>query len=361
MRRGPAAAGFSLIELVIAMAVLAAALAIAIRLAAFGQQAARLQPEAADQLQRLRVAVSMLQRDLAMAGGGPLHGPDAGPLGGLRPAVVPARTGARLADPELSFFDDRISIGFVPYGAVSAAVTAAMPTPAADVMIDPAGAGCPSSGLCGFSRGRRALLFDTGSLAAGADPFTVQATGPGLSHGAPDPPFSRPYAPGTGRVVPFEQHVYYLDRAGRRLMLYDGSESDLPLVDDVVALEFSYWLDPGPAVVRPPPDGQANCAFAAGSPPVPILADLGGQAPVRVGSPTLTDGPVCGLSPQRFDADLLRVRRVGVRLRLQVGDIMLRGTGPAFAVPGRSPGGPAVAADVEVAFDVRLRNAGYRP
>ena len=50
----------------------------------------------------------------------------------------------------------------------------------------------------------------------------------------------------------------------------------------------------------------------------------------------LTDGPWCGQSPGRFDADLLSVRRVGVTLRLEAEGTEFRGAGAAFANQGTS-------------------------
>lgn len=357
MRRDNAA-GFTLVEVLLAAAVLSAALAIVMRLAVFGQATARVRPEAADQLQRLRVAVSMLQRDLALAGAGPLDGEAAGSLHAWLPPVLPHRTGAWSPDPELSFFSDRISILYVPAGGVAAPLSAATPTPTADLMVDAAAPGCPSAGACGMGVGSRVLVVDAGGLGRGFDLLSVRGLTPGLAFTAPDPPLSRLYDPPDARVMPVEQRVYWFDRAGRRLMLYDGSESDVPLVDEVVGLDFTWFLDGGNTRVRQPENDEGNCAYAPGAPPLPLLADLGSPSPSPASAPLLTDGPVCGLSPHRFDADLLRVRRIGVRLRVQVSDRTLRATGARFAVPGTSAGGVAAVPDVEVRFDVTLRNRG---
>ena len=67
-------------------------------------------------------------------------------------------------------------------------------------------------------------------------------------------------------------------------------------------------------------------------------------------------GPACGLSPNRFDGDLFRIRRVRVTIRAQVADRALRGAGADFLVPGVSSSAESYAADLEVTFDVAPRN-----
>jgi hypothetical protein len=82
----------------------------------------------------------------------------------------------------------------------------------------------------------------------------------------------------------------------------------------------------------------------------------------------LNDGPWCpGVTtsmgaalPNRFDADMLRVRRVRITLRVQVGTAELRGTNPAgrtlFVHPGTARHGEQVVPDQEIQFDVTPRN-----
>jgi hypothetical protein len=70
----------------------------------------------------------------------------------------------------------------------------------------------------------------------------------------------------------------------------------------------------------------------------------------------LTDGPVCGVSPNRFDGDLLRLRLVRVTLRLDAAADDVRGQGRLFARPGRSTSAYSLAPDYEISFDVMPRN-----
>ena len=197
----------------------------------------------------------------------------------------------------------------------------------------------------------RAILQADGP-GAGYNLFAVTGNTGAVAHGPPDADFSRAYTAAAGVVMPIVQRVYYLDVSRQRLMQYDGHLSDLPLVDHVVALRFEYYVDPSPFSVSMPPDGLSNCAFAAGSPPVPLLADLGGTSLQPVGAEELTDGPFCGVAPFRFDADLLRVRQVRVTLRAQAAADEVRGAGAAFASAGRSASGFTYVPDIQVTFDV---------
>jgi hypothetical protein len=160
----------------------------------------------------------------------------------------------------------------------------------------------------------------------------------------------------TARVARVRQRVYYIDASTRRLMLYDGYQTDVPLADQVVALKFEYFVDPWAGGVSRPANGASNCVYAAGTPPVPLLVDFGGSTLVGAGAALLTDGPICGISPSSFDGDLLRIRRVRVTLRAQVADVSLRGRGSDFAAQGLSSSGESYVPDMEVSFDVSPRN-----
>jgi hypothetical protein len=145
-------------------------------------------------------------------------------------------------------------------------------------------------------------------------------------------------------------------------MRYDGAATDLPLVDDLTALGFEYYGDPAPPVLRRPlsdPDGPwtsygpkppeagiddpetpsygpgENCLFTVidgATVGRPEMAQLGaGSALVLLDERRLSDGPWCPdpAAPNRFDADLLRVRRVRVTFHV-------RGTPIVFDVAPRN-------------------------
>ena len=117
-------------------------------------------------------------------------------------------------------------------------------------------------------------------------------------------------------------------------MSYDGYQTDVPLAENVVLLRFDYFVDASPSAAPRPPDGEDSCAYAAGSPATPVLADLGVPLLAAATAGLLTDGPACGISPFRFDADLFRIRRVRVTIRAQVSSGGLRGTGSDFSNAG---------------------------
>jgi prepilin-type N-terminal cleavage/methylation domain-containing protein len=348
--------GFSFVELLIALAVLLAAAGALLQVTASGQRLTRSQAEATDLHQRLRVAAERLQKDLAHAGAGAGRGPLSGGLTGFLAPLVPARLGARNPDPPGSAFTDRVSVLHVMDGAWPARLTVDMATASDAVPISATALGCPPAGLCGFGEGTRALIVDTQGVGAGHDVFTVTGVAGELAHDAPNPPLHRPYAAATSVVVPVVQRVYYLDRVTRRLMVYDGFQSDMPFVDNVLDLRLTYFVDASPGSVSRPPDGTGNCAYEAGSPPSPRLEDLGGEGLAELAPAQLTDGPYCGAGAGLFDADLLRIRLVRVTIRLEAASDVVRGGGPLFMRPGRSSSGDSYVPDYEVTFEVAPRN-----
>ena len=83
---------------------------------------------------------------------------------------------------------------------------------------------------------------------------------------------------------------------------------------------------------------------------------------VRLTEAHLTDGPWCSdpLSANRWDADLLRVRRIGIMLRVQADLNRFRGSDPRyFRNPGTSVSFTRAIPDREIRFDVALRNLGF--
>jgi hypothetical protein len=107
-------------------------------------------------------------------------------------------------------------------------------------------------------------------------------------------------------------HTYYLKNDAatgiEHLMRYDGHESDLPVADHVVGLEFVYF----------------------------------GADGMQLSAAALQDGPWFpdALDSHRFDMDLLKIRRVRVTLRVQPAPVALR-----RLLPER-----------EIRFDVAPRN-----
>ena len=91
---------------------------------------------------------------------------------------------------------------------------------------------------------------------------------------------------------------------------------------------------------------------------LPALGD-GSQRLVNLTAADLTDGPFCPDDghPNRWDADLLRIRRIGVTLRVQSAAAALRGpAGALFTHAGTAQGSAKWLPDLEVHFDVSPRN-----
>jgi prepilin-type N-terminal cleavage/methylation domain-containing protein len=348
--------GFSFIEVLIALTILLTASATLLQVAASGQRLARTHGEATDLHQRVRVAAERLRNDLALAGAGALRGQLSGGLTGYLAPLVPARTGARAPDAPVQAFTDRISIVYVADAAWPSALSVDMAAASDDVPVSGTAPGCPAAGLCGFTEGTRALIVDTRGVGAGHDLFTVTGTAGALGHGGPNPPFHRAFDAADSLVVPVVQRIYSFDRANRRLMLSDGYQSDMPLIDNVVDVRFAYFADGAPSSVSAPPEGTGSCVYHAGSPPVPRLDELGGAGLHQLTLAQMTDGPECGAGPGAFDGDLLRIRLVRVTLRLEAAADDVRGTGPLFLRPGRSSNAFSYVPDYELTFDVAPRN-----
>ena len=76
-------------------------------------------------------------------------------------------------------------------------------------------------------------------------------------------------------------------------------------------------------------------------------------------APQFGDGPWCpdALAPDRWDADLLRIRMIGVTLRVEAAIAALRGpAGVLFTRSGTSVDGNRWAPDQEIRFHVTPRN-----
>ncbi len=132
-----------------------------------------------------------------------------------------------------------------------------------------------------------------------------------------------------GEAAPLVSRTYYLERdAGTdtfQLMQYDGAVTDLPLVDHVVDLAFTYIDVAG---------SQLDPAALQDGPWQPD-ADAGGS----------------------FDEDLLRIRRVRAAIRVRAALASMRGpSGRLFARGGTSTSAERFIPDVPLEFDVTLRN-----
>jgi len=383
--------GFSLVEMLIATAILTVLVAGVFDIVNPMRGTFQAQPETSDLQQRLRVAVDALSSSIRAAGAGSLVGANRGPLARSVPAVLPYRIGETNSDPAVGVWyrPDVITLVSTPLTGAQATLreASAQGATSATLSLPPSCPPATATSACGFSPGTRALIYDgTGAW----DAITVTtASGDTLE-------FSRPggltFAYAAGAVVTeavIRSFSLKPDALGvPQLSQYDGFRSEFPVVDNVVSLAFEYFGEPRPPVrlalapldqpvgpwttygPSPPPMGVdrddswpmgENCVFqVAGGDHVPRLAPLGpGATLVPLGAGALTDGPWCpdAGSPAAYDADLLRIRRIRVRLRVQVASAALRGaTGALFLRGGRSTSAERFVPDQDIEFDIAPPN-----
>jgi prepilin-type N-terminal cleavage/methylation domain-containing protein len=221
------AAGFSLVELLIAMAVMVTFTGALMSLILAGETIARMQPEAADVQQRARVAVQTLGAEFALAGAGLDGGPLAGPLSRYFAPIVPTSDGG-------------ITIWYVSSHEAQTTLAAPLPPGATDAPIVNAPR-CPVSDPgCVFVPASTAIVFDDRGCRDVLRVDAVTATSLQVRAG------SRlcAYAPGAA-IAQGEVRSYRVDPATRQLLRRDEATGiSLPVLDSVAALSVEY-LDGG--------------------------------------------------------------------------------------------------------------------
>jgi len=250
---------------------------------------------------------------------------------------------------------DAITLMYVPNSYSQTTIRDPMPQPSAELKVEDMANCPPGEELCGFDIGDTLLILDN---MGHFDFFTVtnvQNSAGHLQHRQQD--LSYAYQPGA-YVTEAESHTYYLNPTTRQLRHYDGDQTDVPVVENVVGLVFTYFGDPNPPTIPKPPVGVANCLYDATGNLVPgmsvLTAQGGSLAPLPLN--ILNDGPWCGAGNNRFDADLLRIRKVRVQVRIQAANAAFRATGGEFAVGGLSRSAERYLPDFLLRFDVAPRN-----
>lgn len=386
------AGGFTIVEVLIASAIMLIVTGTVFSLVDPGQATYRTQPEVSEMQQNLRIGQNAMYQDLVLAGAGPYLGSGTGPLLGYFSPLLPYRAGTVGNDVSrgVLYRSDAITIMYVPQTTAQATIEKAMPATSSEIDVT-AQPGCPvNDPFCGFDVGMRVAIFDdSGSY----DTFTITSIQPSptkLQHR--DDNFTKAYQPGAV-IAQVASNTYYLktDNATKtyQLMLYDGYMRDEPLVDNVVDLQFVYFGEPkGPVLLKPVTDTKGpfttygpkppalgvdntsdpyaageNCVFrvdGGSGRQVSRLPDLStATGLVEITAAMLQDGPWCpsATSANRYDADMLRVRRVEARLRVQAPSASLRGpAGTLFKYGGTSTGGARQVPDQEIRFEVTPRN-----
>lgn len=383
-------AGFTVIEMLIATAIIMAITGTVFQLMNPSQGMFLAQNETMDMQQRLRLGVDTLSKDLLMAGAGTYVGGGAGSLASYFATILPYRTGNVTPDPAGTFATDRITLMYVPPTSAQTSIRDAMPAQSSEIKVNQQ-PGCPSGDdLCGFKEGMTLMIFDASGAFETFQVTQVQASALHLQHQGQD--FQKSYGAGS-YISQVNAYTYWLkqDNVAQtyQLMRYDGYQTDLPIIDNVVGLNFEYYGDPNPAQLRtglvpattygpaPPALGVdnasdawgagENCAFqvSAGA-QAPRMATLdsatGASGLSKLTAAVLTDGPWCpdANATSRYDVDLFRIRKIRVTLRVQVADASLRGQSGSsaglFMKYGTSKSGERFVPDQEIKFDVTPRN-----
>lgn len=353
--------GYSLVELMIATGIMMVVTGAIFSMMNPAQGTFRVQPEISDLQQRMRVAADTLYKDLIMAGAGPYQGATVGGLINYFAPILPRRTGRLNPDSYDVYKDDTITLTYIPNTYSQTTISAEMPPDSAELKVNNQ-PNCPQNeALCGFEVGMEVLLFDAQSGNFDVVTITnVQDQAGHLQHRGSGT-LSTTYGANTA-VTQVQTHTYWLDTSTNQLKHYDGYETDLPVVDNVVDLTFTYYGEADPPLAPEPPFGVENCVIdAAGQ---PRLADLG-DGLVELSPTILSDGlpEWCGVdeagnpTPNSYDPDLLRIRKIRIDLRLQVAADDLRGSDTTlFLRPGTSGTFGQLVPDYRTSFSVTPRN-----
>jgi len=349
--------GFSLIELIVSTALTLVVVGAVLAFVNPVTTSSQAQPEAIDMHQRVRSAADALVRDLRAAGAGLDSGPMSGPLVRYLAPIQPRRMGSVVAEAPEVARPDVVSLTFVPATHAQAELLA--PLALASMTLRPSPGCPPGSSLCGFTAGMGVLVFDAREHFARFTLTDVIGAEGQLRLRDPTTPL---VFPGGSPVAEVETRTYYFDPDARQLRVDDNDRTDSPVIDDVVGFVVEYFGDAVPPMFPRPPIGDANCLYDAAGTRLPGMFTLSPGADGLAALPLdmLADGPWCGSGSTRFDADLLRVRRLRVTLRVQAAQPFLRAGSPDVIVGGTSQSAWRNLADIVVSFDVAPRNMNLK-
>src|ERR1051325_2758569 len=289
-------AGFTVIEMLVATLIMVTVTGAIFSVMNPAQGTYQTQPEVSDMQQRLRLGVDSMSKDIVMAGAGTYVGANAGALYNYFAPIMPYRSGHLNPDPPNNIFfrADTISLMYVPPTSAQTGVNKAMGngnSQELDVDAQPQCGLDKHDSLCGFHDGMHVLIMETDGTWDFTTITNVQDEALHLQHSGK---LSGAYDSGSAMITEVAAHTYYLksDDATHtyQLMHYDGASTDLPIVDNVVKLQFQYFGDPRPPLLVP---GKSLCdvtvkgPFTTYGPKPPCLAKAGtGGHPV---------GENCGL------------------------------------------------------------------
>lgn len=222
-RTAQRAGGFSLVELLIAMAVMVTFTGTLMSLILAGETIARMQPEAADVQQRARIILQTLGAEFRLAGAGLDGGPQAGPLSRYFPPIGPSPDGG-------------VTIWYVSSREAQTTLAAPLLPGATDAPIVNA-SHCPVSDPgCAFVPLSSAIVFDDRGCHDVLRVDAVTATSLQVRSGSR----ACAYAAGAA-VAQGEVRTYRLDPTTRQLLRRDEATGlTVPVLDSVTALTVEY-------------------------------------------------------------------------------------------------------------------------
>lgn len=375
--RGRQERGATLVELLVALALLGLAMSVVAALTMPVLAAFEAEPAAADAQQRARGTLQVLIDDVQRAGTGFLHHTDAGPGLGL-PALWPEalHTGPWTVTPRAN----TLTTWHAPRGAAHGTTRTAIAPGALVVPLARPAFCAASTPTCGFAADDEVVLFlphgrfAVATVAQVDAPLDLRLTAPLVEAW-----------PAGAAVAAVTAHTYELradpatglSQIVRRL----GSGPPTPVVDFVRRFEVEWIAARGAPAVQLAPDGSEEHATGAPAPPPAGLAAdpawppgencaffrdaaggahwrgaAGGATPAPLPAASLSDGPWCpsAVAPVRWDADLARVDGVRVVLSIAVAVDTLR-PAPALGL-ARRPGARLVP---DLVLDTTVR-AGRR-
>jgi len=290
-----ATGGHTLVEAIVALGLMALVMSGVVVMVFQTTRLVRSHPDRFELHQRARVALDLITRDLRTAGAGVYLGPATGPLIEALPAIWPRVVGRAGDAPTVARTDALTTITVPDTVAQTRSLSDVAPS-SPSLLVDPAAHCSPSRPACGFGAGTTIAVFDpSGRLGLWE---VDRVTGPTLLLEAVATP-ADVIEPGAV-VTELQVRGYRHDPVTHQLRYFDADATDQPVIDGVSHMAVQYF-------------------------------DHLGELPPGV----LNDGPWRGSGVTMFDADLLRVRRVRVRLTVTAGtasytavvDVALRNVG----------------------------------
>lgn len=218
MTRTAGSHGFSLAELLIAMALMVSVTAAFMTLVLSGGSIAQAQPQAWDLHQRARIAMQTLGADLALAGAGLERGPQRGPLSSSFPPLEIAADGS-------------LTVWYVSGQGGQATLASALSAGGAEVALANAGDCSASRPACAFTPGSTAILFQPGGARDALRIDDVRDVSLTLRAGP-----QSSYSAGAS-IAEGEVRTYRVDPIARQLLRRDeATGTSLPVIDGIAAM-----------------------------------------------------------------------------------------------------------------------------